>query len=93
MDKKTTRHNRIMDIIEDYGDMIDLDQDLNMVEAMDIIRASHTRLEIAENSYLYGHRIGSAHARRVPVYALRQMTDEEWNQKAYLNRIEREVVS
>lgn len=86
--------NRIMEIIMSYGDEFDPAQDMNMVEAMNIIEASSTRMEIAENAYLYGHMRGSCDSgltRQVPLYNLKQLTDEEWNRLAARNREERLV--
>ena len=83
-----------MEIIMSYGDEIDPSQDMNMVEAMNIIEASRTRMEIAENAYLYGHMRGSCDSgltRQVPLYNLKQLTDEEWNRLAARNREERLV--
>lgn len=86
--------NRIMEIILNYGDEFDPSQDMNMVEAMNIIEASRTRMEIAENAYLYGHMRGSCDSgltRQVPLYNLKQLTDEEWNRLAARNKAERLV--
>lgn len=86
--------NRIMQIIENYGNEFDPAQDMNMAEAMSIIDSSKTRMEIAENAYLYGHMRGSYDGgltRQVPTYNLQQMTDEEWAELARKSKLEREV--
>lgn len=88
--------SRIMEIIEAYGDTFEDSQDMSAADAKAIISCCRSQMEVVEYSYLYGHMIGSQENRkdrRVPVYNLRQMTDEEWNRRAYRSRLEREVVS
>lgn len=83
-----------MEIILNYGDEFDPSQDMNMAEAINIIKSSRTRMEIAENAYLYGHMRGSYDSgltRQVPLYNLKQLTDEEWNRLAAQNKTERLV--
>lgn len=81
-------------MVMDYGDRFDLSQDINIAEAMNIIDAGLTKMEIVEISYLYGH-MRASHSRgftqNVPLYNLKQMTDEEWNRLAAKNKAERQV--
>lgn len=87
--------NKIMEIIEDYGYDFDPSQDMNIAEAMSIIDASKTKIEIAENAYLYGHMRGSCEngfSRQIPFYNLKQMSDEEWQEMAIRNKMEREAM-
>lgn len=72
--------NRIVDIVMEYGEEFDPSQDINMAEAMNIIDAGLTKMEIVEISYLYGHMRASHNrgcTQNVPLYNLKQMTDEE----------------
>lgn len=88
--------SRIMEIIEAYGDTFEDSQDMSAADAKAIISCCRSQMEVVECSYLYGHVIGSQENRkdrRVPVYNLRQMTDDEWNRRAYRSWLEREVVS
>lgn len=88
------RKNRIIDMVMDYGDRFDSSQDINIAEAMNIIDAGLTKMEIVEISYLYGHMRASRSrgcTKSVPMYNLKQMTDEEWNRLAAKNKAERAV--
>ena len=88
--------SRIMEIIEAYGDTFEDSQDMSAADAKAIISGCRSKMEIVEYSYLYGHMVGSRENgkdRRVPIYNLREMTDDEWNRMAYQSRLEREVVS
>ncbi len=87
--------NRIMEIIEAYGDTFEDSQDMSAADAKAIISGCRSKMEIVEYSYLYGRIRGLQCSGRdmVPVYNIRQMTDEEWDRRAYRNRLEREVVS
>lgn len=89
------KKNRIMDIVECYGMSVDPKEDINFMDAMDIIKSSQSKMEIVGTGYLYGYMRGSRCGGKnmVPVYNIRQMTDEEWNRRAYRNRMEREVKS
>lgn len=71
-------------IIEEYGQLINPKEDLNTLEAREILSFSHTKMEIVGNSYLYGFVKGRESSRRkmVPVYNLRQITDDEWQNMA-----------
>lgn len=83
---------QIIAIIENYGMLMNPEQDINTSEAIDIIKGSRTKMEIVGNGYLYGYMRGSRErSKKIPVYNLRQMTDEEWNKLAAQNRLEREV--
>lgn len=75
--------NRIIDIVKHYGMIVDPDDDINFLDAIDIVLSSHSKMEIAGNSYLYGHMQGNQSAvHRLPVYDLPQISDERWNQLA-----------
>ena len=78
-------------IIEEYGQLINPKEDLNTLEAKEILSFSHTRMEVVGNGYLYGFIKGRASSSRkmVPVYNLRQMTDAEWNALASQNKLEK----
>ena len=83
-----------MEMIENYGEEFDPSQDMNIAEALNIIESCHTRMEIAENAYLYGHMRGSNDSgltRQVPLYNIKQLSDEEWNRLAARNKTERQV--
>lgn len=85
----------IIQMIEAYGMRFEPSKDMSFVEAMDIISESQTKMEIAGNSYLYGFMRGSqnmAGKRMVPLYNIRQISDDEWNILAAKNRKEREAV-
>ena len=76
-------------IIEEYGQLINPKEDLNTLEAREILSFSHTKMEIVGNSYIYGYMRGTSSSRKmVPVYNLRQMTDEEWQAMARKNKLE-----
>lgn len=88
------RKNRIMEIIEDYGDKFDPALDINISEAMFIIECCQTKMEIVEHSYLYGHmrgRYDNGLTKQVPLYNIKQMTDEEWNRLVARNKTERQA--
>jgi hypothetical protein len=86
---------RIVSIMEEYGQLINPREDISTSEAKEIISFSLTKMEIVGNSYLYGYikgrRYGSG--KMVPIYNLRQMTDNEWDALAKKNRLEREVLT
>ena len=77
---------QIVSIMEECGQLINPRED---------IRFSLTKMEIVGNSYLYGYIKGRRYGngKMVPVYNLRQMTDDEWNVLAKKNRLEREVLT
>lgn len=77
--------NRTMEMIMDYGDTFDTSQDISMAEIMSIIRSCKRRVEMVESSYLYGHMRGmcdNSATKRIPLYNIQQMSDEEWNRRA-----------
>ena len=81
--------NKIIDIIECYGMSVDPSEDINFVDAMDIITQSKSKMEMVGTGYLYGYMRGSRRSgsmRQVPVRNIKQMTDEEWNELARKNR-------
>lgn len=84
------KKNRIIDIVECYGMTVDPSEDINFVDAMDIITESKSKMEMVGTGYLYGYMRGSRRRsngmRQVPVCNLKQMTDEEWNELARKNR-------
>ena len=86
---------RIVSIIEGCGQLINPKEDISTLEAKEIIRFSLTNMEIVGNSYLYGYMRGRKYGggKMVPVYNLRQMTDDEWDALAKKNRLEREVLT
>ncbi|NBH19333.1 hypothetical protein D3Z55_18305 [Clostridiaceae bacterium] len=86
---------QIVSIMEECGQLINPREDISTSEAKEIIRFSLTKMEIVGNSYLYGYIKGRrcGNGKRVPVYNLRQMTDDEWNVLAKKNRLEREVLT
>lgn len=89
------RGNRIVDIVECYGMTVDPSEDINFVDAMDIIKGSNSKMEMVGTGYLYGYMRGSQNRgggmRQVPVRNIKQMTDEEWNRLAARNKEERKV--
>lgn len=82
---------QIVSIIEEYGQLINPKEDISTLEAKEIIRFSLTNMEIVGNSYIYGYMRGTSSSRNkmVPVYSLKQMTDEEWGALASCNKLER----
>ncbi len=86
---------QIVSIMEECGQLINPREDISTSEAKEIIRFSLTKMEIVGNSYLYGYIKGRRYGngKMVPVYNLRQMTDDEWNVLAKKNRLEREVLT
>lgn len=86
----------ITQMIEVYGMGFEPSEDMNFVEAMDIIADSQTKMEIAGNSYLYGFMRGSRNMDRKKMVLLcniRQMTDARWNELAAVNKKEREMAA
>ena len=71
---------QIVSIMEECGQLINPREDISTSEAKEIIRFSLTKMEIVGNSYLYGYIKGRRYGngKMVPVYNLRQMTDDEW---------------
>lgn len=81
---------QIITIIENYGKLISPEEDISMAEARNIIHESQTNMEIVGNGYIYGYLRGASSSRKmVPVYDLKQMTDDEWNALASHNKLER----
>ena len=82
---------QIITIIENYGKLISPEEDIGMAEARNIIHESQKNMEIVGNGYIYGYLRGASGGRNkmVPVYNLKQMTDEEWNALASHNKLER----
>lgn len=83
------RENRIVDIVECYGMTVDPSEDINFVDAMDIIKGSNSKMEMVGTGYLYGYMRGSRNrgfTKNIPLYNLKQMTDEEWNELARKNK-------
>ncbi len=75
------RENRIIQMIDTYQAEFDPSNDMNIAEVMNLIEASHSQIELAENAYLYGHmreNYDSGLTRQIPLYNLRQMSDAEW---------------
>lgn len=83
------RKSRIMQIIENYTGELPPSRDINIAEAMNIIEASQSEMDMVENAYLYGHMratYDNGHTRPVPLYNIRQLTDEEWMRLAAKNK-------
>lgn len=89
------RKERVIAIIEAYGSIFDVKDDITTSEAKTIIQSSRTRMEIAGNSYIYGYIRGrqneTENTKKIPIYNIPQMSDEKWNSLAEKNRREREV--
>lgn len=88
--------NRIMEMVENYRGEIRPEQELNIAEAMNLADSTNDSLELAENAYLYGHMRASYDSgltRQVPIYNLRQLTDDEWGRLAARNKLEREALA
>ncbi len=85
---------QIMTIIENFGMLVSPEADINTAEAKSIIYSSRTKMEIAENAYLFGLIKGmeSSHRQMIPIYSLHQITDAEWQAMARKNKLEREVL-
>lgn len=85
----------ITQMIEAYGREFEPSEDMNFVEAMEIIEKSRSKMELVGNGYLFGYMRGSQKnksQRMVPLYNIRQMSDDEWNHLAAKNKAEREAV-
>lgn len=89
----TMREERVIAIIKTYGSIFGAKDDITTSEARAIIRTSKTRMEIVGNSYLYGYIKGSqneiGNTKQIPLYNIRQMSDEKWNSLAGRNKEER----
>lgn len=73
--------------IQEYGISVGPKADMSISEAFIIINGSKTRMEIAGNSYLYGHMRGSMDGKcMVPLLNLKQISDDEWNEMARKQR-------
>lgn len=89
------RGNNILSAMATLEEVISPQNDMNTREAKLIILASQTKMEIAGNSYLYGFMRGSQNMsgkRMVPLYNIRQMSDDEWNILAKKNREQRKAI-
>lgn len=73
--------NTLMELIEEYGRTVEPQDDIRFTETMDIIKGSGSKSEMVENGYLYGCMCtaNGDTRRRVPIYNIRQITDDEWN--------------
>lgn len=86
--------NRIMEMVKSYRSEIRPEQELNIAEMMNLMDCSKNQTELVENAYLYGHMRASYDSgltMQVPLYNLRQMSDEEWRCLASRNKAERQV--
>lgn len=74
------RKNMIGSIIENYGILMSPEEYINVAELLNINSISHTKMQAIENSYIYGYMRGYSLSgtELVPVYNLKQMSDEEW---------------
>lgn len=74
-----------MPMIDAFGGIISPEEDIQFSEASEIIRNSKTKMELIENSYVYGLFKGrklSSITRSVPVLNIPMMSDERWNELA-----------
>lgn len=80
--REDTKASELMILIENTGSMLAPEDDLQWNEAAEIIRNSKTRMELAENSFVYGcyKAMHSTGQRQVPVYDIPMMSDEQWNE-------------
>lgn len=81
--------NRIINIIMNYGDDFSPESDISYTDAMSIIQVSQSKMEIVENSYLYGHMRGvhdKGVTKMIPLYNIRQISDEEWKELSRRNK-------
>lgn len=69
-----------IEMLEEYGMFMNPADDMKTKEELIIIKGSKTKMEIAGNSYIYGHMRGSCGKRMVPLINLKQISDEEWNE-------------
>lgn len=86
--------NKTLQVIEVYGSLFEPEHDIKTSEAKEIIEFSKTKMEIVSNSYLLGFMKGSREnigKKMVPIFDIPQLSDEEWNRFAYLNKLERGV--
>lgn len=76
-----------IEVIEEYGMLMEPKNDMKTAEALAIIRGSRTKMEVAGNSYTYGYMKGVKAGRRmVPVLNVKQISDDEWNEMARRQR-------
>lgn len=68
------------------------DIDITCPEAKSIIRNSKTIMEVVEYTYKLGYNRGGA-ARRIPIFNIPMMSDEEWNILAAKNAAERQMMA
>lgn len=75
----------IMPVIEAYGEILNPQDDIQLSEATEIIRNSNTRMEMIENSYVFGFFNGRKSAQKrnyIPVLNIPMMSDDRWNELA-----------
>lgn len=70
-------------VLETYGSEYEPEEDINFVDAIDIIKGSFSKMEMIHKGYEQGYICGKHSAqKKVPLYNIPQISDERWNELA-----------
>lgn len=67
------------------------EHDITCKEAKEIIKLSGTTMEVIEHSYTLGYNRGKRN-NCIPVFSIRMMSDERWQDLAKASQLEMEAV-
>ncbi len=84
-----------MTLIEETGQRIAPKDDLQWREALELVSVSKNKMELIENSFIFGciKAMRSSGEKQVPVYDIPMMSDERWNELAAIQRMKRRAAS
>lgn len=91
-----TKKRSTMQIIKDYQKTFDQSKGMQFSEASEIVCESQSKMEMVGNGYILGYMRGiqdSKTERMIPLYSIRQIDDERWNELATINKAKRETIT